>query len=815
MRRTLYWGIVALAAALPPSDDPFARLEHPSSAVRSQARAALAAEGAPAARAALEGFGAASPAARRDRAWLVGRYGEVECIPAVVGILASRSEPDPDVRIELARFLVRGDLGDARIGERADVLAELCTGDAGLAVVRFAIEGLASLRSPEAGAALDRLLDQLPPPHRERAAAALVETARGREAIVRRVSESVAGARVPPDVLGPLLAAYGRVVVDLAGGGESARDVAPLLAGLRHPDDRVRVGARLGIENLISRCTQLLAFERCERVLGALEEAGFDPRDLDYRRAIVALSFSAEPAAAIVPARRMLSAAADLDDDSERSNRFYAAYLEAAALVATGRAELAGPLLDAAAAVLTELVRERVDLEPRFDEPSERRRREAASHSHGLALVELMRATALLLSGHSASDPIVLEILRDTHARLLEAAVLAARWDLSAPTDLDELLDHDLGPRRLLYDNSANPHVRREQGIALLSALGRGFASVAPAEMPGFAPFEGVDTALADPLRDDVRFGILLRLEYANAERYRDRAADPETSQLERRRSLQLWEYSRRNLRRAERELEGGRERAEAYRFLLVQREPSRLALWLARDLRSEGRPRESRALSERMLSDLAAAGSGDSWLEADVGVALASSFTEEDRPSEAEEVLLGVLADLEAVANQLEGIGDLAREEGDLVAEARAAAQVRGTELRIADCLVSLAVNANVKLGDQERALGYFERAFELDKRDFMRGLLACYRARSGRFEEARAELREIAPSPMLYYNMACTYALLSETDLALDYLKRDFDETQQSRSSLARQKAWAATDPDLASLRGDERFQRLVTAE
>ena len=125
---------------------------------------------------------------------------------------------------------------------------------------------------------------------------------------------------------------------------------------------------------------------------------------------------------------------------------------------------------------------------------------------------------------------------------------------------------------------------------------------------------------------------------------------------------------------------------------------------------------------------------------------------------------------------------------------------------------LVSLAVNANVKQHDVPKAVRYFEDAWELRQDDFMRVLLACYRARVGRDEEARALLRGLAPSPGTHYNMACTWALLGEHELALDFLRRDFEENQLSEGALEKQKQWAKGDPDLESLRGDARFEALV---
>jgi len=73
---------------------------------------------------------------------------------------------------------------------------------------------------------------------------------------------------------------------------------------------------------------------------------------------------------------------------------------------------------------------------------------------------------------------------------------------------------------------------------------------------------------------------------------------------------------------------------------------------------------------------------------------------------------------------------------------------------------------------------------------------------------------LRDLPVSPANYYNLACTYALLGEVDLALDYLRRDFAEIRNSTGQLERQKGWARGDPDLEGLRGDPRFVALVAA-
>ena len=139
----------------------------------------------------------------------------------------------------------------------------------------------------------------------------------------------------------------------------------------------------------------------------------------------------------------------------------------------------------------------------------------------------------------------------------------------------------------------------------------------------------------------------------------------------------------------------------------------------------------------------------------------------------------------------------------------AGAVAQIR---IRRSTALVSLAVNANVKLKEPDRALEYFERAYELRQDDFMKVLLACYRARSGEDRAARRILRDVPPAPDLFYNLACTYALLGDREQALHYLRRELEENHVGDVSREKQRAWAREDPDLESLRGDPRFDALT---
>jgi tetratricopeptide (TPR) repeat protein len=232
---------------------------------------------------------------------------------------------------------------------------------------------------------------------------------------------------------------------------------------------------------------------------------------------------------------------------------------------------------------------------------------------------------------------------------------------------------------------------------------------------------------------------------------------------------------------------------------LLEQRMASDAALDLAARLRGDGRPAESGALCRRALDEL------ERWqifadqfwytaLTARLSVALGSSLSDENRPDEAERELERAHARLEELERTLR---DRRRQEAGDDARGLEAFLEQLGRLR-AGALVALAVNANVRRGEPARALEYFERAYALDQSEFMKVLLACYRARSGRAE--------------VLYNLACTHALLGERETALDYLERELAENHGSPGSLARQREWARGDPDLASLRGDARFERLL---
>ncbi len=83
---------------------------------------------------------------------------------------------------------------------------------------------------------------------------------------------------------------------------------------------------------------------------------------------------------------------------------------------------------------------------------------------------------------------------------------------------------------------------------------------------------------------------------------------------------------------------------------------------------------------------------------------------------------------------------------------------------------------NALTQLNERERAMRWAERALEMEPDEHQ-----------------------------VLYNVACVYALLGEQDRAIDCLERSVTQGWG-------QKQWMINDPDLASLRGNSRFQKLI---
>ncbi len=424
-----------------------------------------------------------------------------------------------------------------------------------------------------------------------------------------------------------------------------------------------------------------------------------------------------------------------------------------------------------------------------------------------LGEVQLTRLFGRLLQGLAPSSPEALALATELHAVSLQLDVEATLVSGGGANGWDTLLGASASPLQTLVLGRALPGIGPDGGVAAALGVGTALASVSGWELAGFEP-AAPDESLSiwkDPHREGfLRRALQARVVYATRQEQETASGAlgqpapfvlPDQDDLLER-QLRRWQLSRAMSEAAKPVDE------RAWRRL---RSPASLALWLARDLRNEGRAEESEVLARRYAEDLATDASDEEWFllvqERRVRAALAegAAATDLDEPVRARTVLLGAVERAEDLLGAVE-----AREGGP---GAR-----RLVEGLLAEALTALAVNSNVKLGRPDEAVAWVERAHELRDDSWSRLLLACYRARAGRAAEARELLRGVRPSPSLHYNLACTYALLGEADAALAWLERELDPAASSPGALRRQKDWAAQDPDLGSLRDDSRFKALV---
>jgi hypothetical protein len=761
-----------------------------------------------AAEVALEDLASVDLAGRRARSLLVREVGREAAIAPALERLGDR---DAEVREHLLAFLALPELRASSAPERAAALERVAREDPEERLRSAALETLGRIDHASAAASLERLMDTLGPPFRAQAARALASLPAAREIVVERVQASFevgrGAAPLALDALAVLFGpAYGLRLAEVPAGGSRPSDLVPFVLGARHPSAEVRAGASLALERFVARSRFLGEVPRAEALLAALLGRGLDDGDLLEQRARLALAAGEDPGVAL-DAARALGALTDSADSNEALRRRGAAgLLEAAALLALERPDEAAVALDAAERATAAVVARRLD--------------RLAPHQvavqvgllERLALVELYRALARLWTAPDPTQPAVLARARAAHTLSLRAQVVITReWPRVAadasrppPWGLDSLVEDDLSPWRLLFSNPAQAPGLAARALELQRQLLTALASVAPLEVPGFAPVESTDPTVGDPRDDPERQRLLSAQLRAYEEALTvlatsdgDGGPDEDARARAERRMLLLREAE---LVARER----SRDEGKSWRVHLRQRLPTDVGLALAEELRAEGRTEASRALSQRLLDDLEAAGEflSQAWGEeliARAEVTLGAAWMDDDDPDKADALYLSALERLEVLERELADRG---------VSEAG----LRRLRLRRADVLVSLAVNANVKRRAHDLAVDYFERAYELREDDFMRVLLACYRARVGRDAEARAVLRDLPVSPSNYYNLACTYALLGERELALDFLRRDFAEMRSSPGQLERQKQWARGDPDLESLQGDPRFETLV---
>jgi tetratricopeptide (TPR) repeat protein len=804
----------------------------------------LASLGPIAAEAALEGFASAGLAARRARSLLVREVGRGGQVQAVLGLL---SDSDAEVRSNLLSFLARPELRDALAQPRAEALERVARSDPLDELRAKAIDALGRIEEPAAAAALERLMDDLAPPLRTAAARSLANLPAARERVVERVQaafEPRTGVEpLPEDALAELFGpAYGLRLAEIPAGGTRPRDLAPFVLGAHHPSTGVRRSAELALERFVGRTRYLGEQERGERLLSDLVGRGLDDADLLARRARLALEAGADAESARSSARALGVLSESGDDVRGLQRRGLAGLLEAAASLALDQPAEASAALDAAERATQALVERRLDrLAPNLAlvqvEMLERR-----------AQIELYRALAQLWSAPDPSQAGVLAAARRAHVFSLQAQIAVTReWlrispdgSRPPPWGLDTLIDDPLSPWRLLLSNPELAALPAERSLELERQLLVALASVAPLEVPGFGasregvrdvePAQGeageaelvrtddeyggeqgdtassVDPSLHDPRKDPERVSLLIQLVDTYVEALNRLAAGAGPSQQDedpgaRQERLKLFRLEARQL-----EGQAQQDQGNSWNAHLRRRVPTDAALRLCEGLRAEGRTEASRALAQHLIDDLRGAGEvlRAAWgeeLMARGEVAIAAAWMDDDEPKKAESLYLSALQRLEVL-------------ERESTERGVAPAGLAVLQVQRADVLLGLAVNANVKLRSHETAVEYFERAWALRQDDFMRVLLACYRARAGRHAEARAVLRDVPVSPSNFYNLACTYALLGERELALDFLGRALDELKATPGQLERQKTWARGDPDLETLRGEARFEALVAA-
>jgi tetratricopeptide (TPR) repeat protein len=727
----------------------------------------------PAASAALVGFSDSGLAARRLRARLVQAKGGDDCIRAVAGWTA---DPDREVRASMVAFLgerlrAATSTGFDELG--FDALSRTAREDPEVSLRLDALRALARSDHALATRTLESLALELTPPERTLAANALAEQPRGRSIVVERVQAAFAGksGALPPDVLAVWMGTYGTRLAEQPQGGIAARDRAPFLVARRHPEPSVRLAARVSLERFLLRLVELGDPERGEAVLDQLIAAEPANLDLASRRASYTLVHGADASGALRHAREVSRRALTTGGEDEAPDRVAAAVgfvLEAAALVSLELPREARQPLGRARALLDGLAAERLELQ------EDGLALLGAALFEQRAVVELYFALCLFQEDGPQAE--ALEHARRAHVLSLEAQLSKTKGPLTRLTgDLNAVVSHPLSPFALLFQNQRQRAVGRDRVLELELRLCRALAQAAPIEMPGFA--ETPETKL-----DDERWSLLDRILNGLEDQVDDmvrKAEDPDQAQRLRFNILLALEVDE-----------------DEPSQLLKLRVPCSYGLERAGTLREEGRAAEARELAQRMLAHLDRV---DFTLEAEEGerlrmstqMAIGTSLTDEGEPRQAEQMLLKALERAEAIERGRSG---------------------SGLRVERANILISLAVNANVKLGDSDKALGYFERAFELEDNEFTRTLLACYRARAGRTQEAREALKQTIVSPQNYYNLACTHALLGDRDRAIELLRRALDENFLTPGSRERQKTWARDDPDLSSLRGDPRFEALL---
>lgn len=741
-------------------------------------------------------------------------------------LLADR---EPGVRVVAAELMARPDLGATARRERVDALGRVTSGDSDRRVIEAAVTALGRIGGPRAAAELGALTQDDMDSTAVAAARALAAAADGIDPLCELVRRSTATEGRPRSaVLVELLPRYGQWLADEP--TATTGDHAPLVFSLRHPSREVRAAARTAFDRLISRLIDSAVPGRASQLLGKLGSIGIGRDVALYQQARICLAAEGDAEGALVAARELVRSRGLLLQSDARTDAFESQlwlfrglYLKGIAEIALGDHAAASESLASAAASLDVALSERRDLLSR----PERLRHVDLLHQR--AVTEVARALAALARGEPGIG--ALERARSAHLTHLEAQAVFAEIEGDVTTGWDGLLTADLSPYRLLFgrrgfaggssDRATRRSLDRSAVVRLEGSLGRTLATVSPGELPGFEPVDGaVESALlkrlTDPLEDPQRRELLERIRSARLTGLESAIdeADAAYRRAQRRAPGLLPEREWEALQRLQRIRMGAAQAVQRKpsagdrSWVRDLRIPGSAALWFAQDLTEEGRGVEARRVARRMEEDIETRGISNWWFFigheriARAQLLQGSAFTDEGLGEEAEEVLLRAVARIEDIEKQL-------------LENGASPAALSGFREMQASALVSLAVNANVRLKAPERAREYYERAYALRKDEFMRTLLACYRARSGAETEARALLRTIQPGPGTWYNLACTHALLGDVEEALEFLRKELEQNHATEESRARQMEWAAEDPDLASLRDDPRFRRLVRVD
>lgn len=741
---------------------------------------------------ALPAWGELGRLARRRVARILAEHASADLLSASL-LLAT--DPDREVREAWITFLGRTDHADQEKDERARLLGNLVREEPERQLRLDALTAIASLGGEAASRELERELFAGGLEERRMAAALLSDVPQAAPRILSLVQTAFADpdqSSLDSEMLALLLPAYGRRLAERAGAGGTELERLPLVEGDRHPAPHVRRGARAGFEAMIVRLRSMGAGERALRLLDQLAEDGFDRRIALDQEVRIALSWGSDPEFAIRAAEEFGKTIEPSRSTRDRALYARSVYLQGLGYLASGNPEAARRELRSAGDWLDGVLAERVDLET--DDLS-------GEHTDAIRLrawVELALGIAYITEGKGADDARVVGAMRRLHTLALELQktdLVAGRGGFDS---LDSILLASLSPVNLWFTGTDSQIWPASRCLEVQEAVGRALASVAPRELPGFEPA----TERTVPLDDQRRRSLLMGIHGALIDSIDDwieelrQLGDDALARTQILRLRQRKVILLRELRAAQDEGDWSR--------LLDHRSPCTLVLWQVRGLRAEGKTKASRELALEARKGLEDTGQyqDNSVLAAELEMAVGASWTDENEPERAERELTRALERLEALETT----------QAERGADARTIAQIKAMR---SEALVSLAVNANVKLLDADKALGYFERAYELRQDGFMQVLLACYRARSGRDAEARAALSDVVPVPNLYYNLACTWALLGETQQALDYLQRELEENHVSLESRNRQRDWARDDPDLASLRDDLRFRALLEHE